>query len=295
MPADPSTTLARFTADQATARRTIDLLIESIDPDTAAVSASEAPDGWMVEIHFRAPPDEDAIRDLVGHIAGPDAAKALSFSTVAATDWVKKSLEGLKPVEAGRFVIHGAHDRARIAAHCIGIEIEAALAFGTGHHGTTRGCLLALDTIARQKMPPRRILDIGTGSGVLAIAAARRLRRKVLASDIDRQAVAVARENARRNRAAPFIQIIHATGLSAHAFRQSAPFDLILANILLAPLQRMSASAAGLLAPGGHIVLSGLLRGHAAAALSAYRAQGLALERRIDLDGWVTLVMRRRA
>lgn len=292
----PPTTLARLSADQATARHIVDVLPESIDPDTAAVSASEDAQGtaqaWLVEIHFRDPPDETAIRDLIGRIAGPDAAKAVSFSTIATTDWVKKSLEGLKPVEAGRFVVHGAHDRHQIAAHRIGIEIEAALAFGTGHHGTTRGCLLALDAIAKQRAP-RRILDIGTGSGVLAIAAARQLRRNVLASDIDQQAVIAARDNARRNAAAPFIQTIRATGLSAGAFRRNAPFDLILANILLAPLMRMSAPAARLLAPGGRIVLSGLLPAHAAAALSAYRAQGLALERRIELEDWMTLVMRR--
>ncbi len=294
MPVNPAqTTLARLTVDRTTAQSIIDMMHEVTDPDTTAVSASEATDGWLVEMHFRDPPDEAAIRDLIGGIAGAQAAKAFTFSRIAATDWVTKSLEGLKPVEAGRFVIHGAHDRHRIASHRIGIEIEAALAFGTGHHGTTRGCLLALDAIAKQKRPPRRILDVGTGSGVLAIAAARRLRNRVLASDIDPKAVVVARDNARRNRAGPFIETIHATGLDSHAFRNNAPFDLILANILLAPLQRMSAPAAHLLARNGQIVLSGLLAAHAAAALSAYRAQGLRLERRIPLEGWVTLVMRR--
>jgi ribosomal protein L11 methyltransferase len=290
--ASPPTILARLTTDQATARHIMDVLLESADPDTTVVSASEASDGWLVEIHFRDSPDEAAIRNLIGRIAGPGAAKALSFASIATTDWVKKSLEGLKPVEAGRFIVHGAHDRERIAPHRIGIEIEAALAFGTGHHGTTRGCLLALDTIAKRKNP-RRILDIGTGTGVLAIAAARRLRNPVLASDIDRQAVIAARDNARLNRAAAFVETIHATGLNARHFHDYAPFDLILANILLAPLKRLAAPAARLIAPGGHIVLSGLLPAHAAAALSAYGAQRLALERRIDLEGWVTLVMRR--
>ena len=128
---------------------------------------------------------------------------------------------------------------------------------------------------------------------MLAIAAARLLRRKVLASDIDAEAVTAARENARRNRAASLIEIIAAPGLSAHRFREAAPFDLIFANILLAPLQRLSAPVARLIAPGGHIVLSGLLPSHAAAALSAYGAQGLRLERRITLEGWATLVLRR--
>jgi ribosomal protein L11 methyltransferase len=291
---DRPTTLARLTADQATARHILDALPETADPDTMAASASEAADGWLVEIHFRDPPDEGAIRALIGAIAGPDAAKALSFSSVATTDWVAKSLAGLKPVTAGRFIVHGAHDRKKVAVHRIGIEIEAALAFGTGHHGTTRGCLLALDAIAKQKRP-RRILDIGTGSGVLAIAAARLLRRKVLASDIDAEAVTAARQNARSNRAASLIEIIVGPGLSAHRFRESAPFDLIFANILLAPLQRLSAPVARLIAPGGHIVLSGLLPSHAAAALSAYGAQGLRLERRITLEGWATLVLRQPA
>ena len=287
----PPTTLARLITGQTIARHIMDVLLESADPDTTAVSASEAAGGWLVEIHFRDPPDEDAIRNLIGQIAGPDAAAALSFASVATTDWVKKSLEGLKPVDAGRFVVHGAHDRARIPAHRIGIEIEAALAFGTGHHGTTRGCLLALDAIAKRKAP-RRILDIGTGTGVLAIAAARRSRKRVLASDIDAQAVTAARDNARLNRAAFFIETIHASGLSARRFRECAPFDLVFANILLAPLKRLAYPAAQLIAPGGHIVLSGLLPAHAAAVLSAYGAQRLKFERRIDLEGWVTLVMR---
>lgn len=289
--ASPPTTLARLTADQATARHIMDVLLESADPDTTAVAASEAADGWLVEIHFRDPPDEGAIRDLIGRIAGPGAAGALSFASVATTDWVKKSLAGLKPVEAGRFIVHGAHDREKVAAHRVGIEIEAALAFGTGHHGTTRGCLLAFDAIAKRKAP-RRILDIGTGTGVLAMAAARSLRRRVLASDIDRQAVTAARENARRNRAAPLVETIHASGLAARRFRECAPFDLVFANILLAPLKRMAHPVARLIAPGGHIVLSGLLPAHAAAAVSVYGAQGLKLERRIDLEGWVTLVTR---
>jgi ribosomal protein L11 methyltransferase len=292
MPAAPPTMLARLRTDQATARRILDGLFESLDPGTAAVSAAEGTDGWLLEVHFRDAPDEAMIRDLVGRIAGAGAAAALTLAPVATADWVKKSLAGLKPVDAGRFAVHGAHDRDKIAAHRIGIEIEAALAFGTGHHGTTRGCLLALDAVARQRRP-RCVLDIGTGSGVLAIAAARRLHTRVLASDIDPQAVSAARENARRNRAAALIEFVCAFGLSARRCREKAPFDLVLANILLAPLQRLAAPAARLIAPGGHVVLSGLLPSHAAAALSAYGAQGLRLQRRIDLEGWVTLILRR--
>jgi ribosomal protein L11 methyltransferase len=285
------TTIARLQTDQAAARQIADALIEVLDPDTTAVSTSEAAVGWLVEIHFRDPPDEAALRTLIGPIAGP-AAGTLSFASVAPTDWVRKSLEGLKPVDAGRFVVHGAHDRGRVPTARIGIEIEAALAFGTGHHGTTRGCLLAFDTIAKRKAP-RRILDIGTGSGVLAIAAAKRLRTRVVASDIDIQAVLAARENAQLNRVAPLIDFIRAPGLTARRFREGAPYDLVFANILLAPLKRLAFPASQLVAPGGCIILSGLLRADAPAASSAYGMQGLRFERRIDLEGWTTLVMRK--
>jgi ribosomal protein L11 methyltransferase len=207
--------------------------------------------------------------------------------------------------------MHGAHDRMRIPLNRIGIEIEAALAFGTGHHGTTRGCLLALDRIARNRVARNRIaknrvastkrprsmvrevLDVGTGTGVLAIAAARALRRPVLASDIDPVAVATARENARLNRQSAFITFVQAAGVRRSAFRKRAPFDLIFANILLGPLTKLAAPLAKLATPGAQIVLSGLLPSQANAVISAYRAQGLKLERRSVLDDWATLVMRR--
>jgi ribosomal protein L11 methyltransferase len=212
------------------------------------------------------------------------------FETIEARDWVAASLAELKPVMAGRFTVHGAHDRARILPNRIGIEIEAALAFGTGHHGTTRGCLLALDEIVK-RCRPRRALDIGTGTGVLAIAAAKALRRSVVASDIDPEAVRIARANARLNDIAPLVQCIHARGLTAHPFRERAPFDLVLANILLAPLTRLASPLRRLLAPRAHVILSGLLAAQENAALAAYRPHGLRLVRRIPLDEWVTLVL----
>jgi ribosomal protein L11 methyltransferase len=206
---------------------------------------------------------------------------------------VKRSLEGLTPVRAGRFVVHGSHDRARVPANVIGIEIEAALAFGTGHHGTTRGCLLALDMLAKRQRPAR-VLDLGTGSGVLAIAAARRLDARIVASDIDRVAVDAARNNARLNRA-PGIRFVHAAGASARALTIAGPYDLIFANILLGPLLRLARPIRRLAAPGAHVVLSGLLPAHANAALAAYAAQGFVLQRRIPLDGWMTLLLQRPA
>ena len=244
-------------------------------------------------IHFRAPPDEAALRAQVAIAAGAAAAAALSIEPVAATDWVAQSLAGLQPVRAGRFVVHGAHDRARVRPNDIGIEIEAALAFGTGHHGTTRGCLLALDDLAKRGRA-RRVLDVGTGSGVLAIAAAKIFRTRVVASDIDRVAVEAARANARLNRAGAAIAFVHAAGVNARAIATAAPYDLIFANILLGPLLRLAVPLRRLAGPRAHVVLSGLLPGHANAVLAIYRAQGFVLERRIPLDGWVTLVLRRR-
>jgi ribosomal protein L11 methyltransferase len=193
----------------------------------------------------------------------------------------------------------------------IGIEIEAALAFGTGHHGTTHGCLLALDRIVKGRRrqrdkgavstPPRKrqrravVLDIGTGTGVLAIAAAKALRRPVLASDIDARAVAIARDNAHVNRVGALVRVVHTAGLHTALFRARAPYGLIFANILLDPLKALATPMVRLVAANGRIVLSGLLAAQAGAAIASYRARGLALVRRITLEGWATLVLVRPA
>ena len=327
------TIAARLTCDEKTARRVASFLAESLDADEAACAAFENERGeWEVAVHMQGAPDEARLRDLVALAAGDGAAQALRFERISDTDWVRQSLEGLKPVRAGRFLVHGSHDRGRVQANDLGIEIEAALAFGTGHHGTTRGCLMALDMLAKHlpsvvpakagtHMPqhlarsgvigpgPRshrslarddrvkqrrvaNVLDIGTGSGVLAIAAAKRLRTRVVASDIDRVAVVAARNNARLNRS-PHITFIHAPGAGARAITAQGPFDLVFANILLGPLTRLAVPIRRLVAPGARVVLSGLLPSHANAALAHYSAQGFRLERRIPLDGWMTLVLRR--
>jgi ribosomal protein L11 methyltransferase len=312
MPPDleQSTTVARLAADEATAHRIIDLVTESYDPLAAVAGVSEdSPGRWAVAIHFRDPPNETAVRALVALSAGPDAASKLWFETTTPRDWVKASHEGLKPIEAGRFVVHTPHYRGHAARNRIAIEIEASLAFGTGHHGTTRGCLLALDRIVKSRRPPSQrplltprhkgtarrytVLDIGTGTGVLAIAAARALRCRVMASDIDPVAVRVARANVRLNRAAGLVALMRADGLGVR--RLAGRYDLILANILLAPLQRLAMPIARHLAPGGRVVLSGLLRNQAVAALAPYIARGLMLKQRIPLEGWMTLVLERRA
>jgi ribosomal protein L11 methyltransferase len=291
MAAPAPTHVVRLVCDEPAAKRAADRLSEAFE---TAVATFEGTDGrWTVEAFFPERPDEGGVRACVAEAAGTEAAVALTFDRVEARDWIATSLAGLKPVAAGRFTVHGAHDRAGIAQNRIGIEIEAALAFGTGHHGTTRGCLLALDGVLKTHRP-RHVLDIGTGTGVLAIAAAKALRRPVLASDIDSEAIAVARENARLNGAAPRLTCLHAAGLTERRFRTQAPFDLVFANILLAPLKRLARPLAQLIAPDARVVLSGLLATEENAALAAYRAHSLRLTRRIPLDEWVTLVLTRR-
>src|SRR5713226_479618 len=182
----PNTHRATFAiGDEQTAKRVVDLLNESFFEGQAAIAAFEGPDGrWDI-----------------------------TFDTVEAKDWVKATLEELVPVRAGRFIVHGRHDRAKVPPNKLGIEIEAALAFGTGHHGTTRGCLLLLDHVLKAYRP-RRVLDLGTGTGVLAIAAPKALHEKILASDIDPLSVQVAQENARLNMSGHWVQAIPATGFS---------------------------------------------------------------------------------
>jgi len=285
--------VARLDTDLIIAQAVADAVAERFALGDVAVSLSDAGGGrWQVAIHFRGEAERERVRGAVAAAVGAEAAAALQFGSVEAADWVRQSLAGLRPVAAGRFVVHGAHDRTRVPLNHIGIEIEAALAFGTGHHGTTRGCLLALDAICKAmplaKTRPR-ILDVGTGSGVLAIAAARALHAHVLATDIDAFAVRTARSNASHNRAGSLLSVVLADGVGARTIRTHALYHLIFANILLGPLKRIATPLRRLAAPGGRVVLSGILPSQANAVIAAYRP--LALQRRLDIDGWTTLVL----
>ena len=284
----------RLALPETAARRVADLVVETFDPAEAASAAfeNEATGLWEVEVYFAEEPNQDSIRELVRIAAGDEAAAAAEFDTLAEKDWVKASLEGLTMVEAGRFLIHGGHDRGRVPLNRIGIEIEAALAFGTGHHGTTRGCLLALDAILKQKRP-RRVLDVGTGTGVLAIAAARALRQPVALGDIDPVSVEASASNARLNRAASYLKPVVARGVQHPALMAGQPYDLIFANILAKPLRLLAPSIAGVASHDATLILSGLLARDVAGVLSAYAAQGFRLHKRGDLEGWATLVLTR--
>ncbi len=211
-------------------------------------------------------------------------------------DWTAKSQMGLPPVEAGRFFIYGSHDRDKIPMHTpYPILIDAGMAFGTGHHGTTKGCLLALEDLIHQPPSktkkrlenyPERILDLGCGSGVLAIAASKAINIDVLASDIDPDAVTVTLLNAKINDVESKITAVQADGIPG-----GGPYDLIFANILAGPLVMLAPSIVGALAAGGHVILSGLLDEQAEKLIAAYEAQGLTLTRRASLAGWTTLTM----
>ncbi len=289
----PATCRVSFAiGSEATAKRVVDRLTESFFEGQAAIAAFEGAGGrWSISVHFAEAPNETAIRELVRLAAGDEAAQDIAFDRVEAKDWVKATLEELVPVRAGRFIVHGHHDRAKIPPNKLGIEIEAALAFGTGHHGTTRGCLLLLDSVLKAH-DPRRPLDLGTGTGVLAIAAAKALQRHVLASDIDPLSVRVARDNARLNGAGDLVETIRATGFSAPEFARRGPFDLVLANILANPLRQMATPMARHLAASALVILSGLLPHQAQSVIAAYCARGLILVRHIQIEGWSSLLLR---
>ena len=280
----------RFAVDKSTAKRVSDHLFEQLDPDETAVSTFEGPHGWFVEVHFAQEPDRTRLMELARQAMAGDATP--EFAKIEEKDWVAASLRGLAPVPVGRFVVHGSHDRARVKPNEIGIEIEAALAFGTGHHGTTQGCLAAIDRALKVRAP-RRVLDIGTGTGVLAIAVANATRRKVVAGEIDARSVEATKANARANRAGSLVLTVLADGVRHAAIRAGAPYDFVVANILLSPLKRLAHPVRALLARRATVVLSGLMPDPVYAARAAWCTEGLVLRRRQVIDNWVTLTLGR--
>ncbi|GEO12814.1 50S ribosomal protein L11 methyltransferase [Microvirga aerophila] len=283
----------RITTDERSARAMTELIGEIFDPAETAVAAFETEeDGpWLLEAYFAREPDEAAIRNLVRPVVGQEADKGV-FLPLEQQDWVKASLEGLNPVRAGRVLVHGSHDRDQVRPNDVAIEIEAALAFGTGHHGTTKGCLLAFVDELKMRTP-RHVLDVGTGTGILAFAAAKILKRPIVAGDIDPEAVRVARENARLNGIGSFMKLYVGPGVRHELADRPEHFDLVFANILAKPLRILAPSLSRVATRDGTLILSGLLIKDVAGVLSAYAAQGWQLQRRYDLEGWVALVLKR--
>jgi len=260
----------------------------------AAVAAFEAgPDAWRVEALLTRAPDGGA---LAARLALAAAAAGIVEPTprlepLPAADWLARNRESFRPLAIGPFQVRRPEHRARPGARAV--LIEAATAFGTGEHATTKGCLLALAGAARRRRVGR-VLDVGTGSGILAVAAARLGAAGILAIDIDPEAVRVARFHARLNGVEARVRLLTADGAGRAAVAAGGPYDLILANILARPLMAMARDLARLLAPRGTLVLSGLLAHQAGPLAARYRAAGLALERRLVIDGWATLVLRSR-
>jgi ribosomal protein L11 methyltransferase len=303
LPPNNAAHVMRLVSDERRARAVADLIFESFEPAEAATTVFETDDllpgggkAWLTEAYFGFEPDEAGIRALVALASDEVTARAATFGLTEKQDWVANSLAGLKPVRAGRFLVHGSHDRAQVQPNDVAIEIEAGLAFGTGHHGTTRGCLMIFDRLLKRRRNLLRtghVLDVGCGAGVLAIAAAKVLRRKVWLGDIDPVAVAVANANARLNGAGAGCRPVVSRGVENAALREGAPYDLVFANILAKPLRLLAPSLAAVMSADGDAIVSGLLLADVAGVLASWRAQGFHLAERIDLEGWASLRLRR--
>lgn len=264
-------------------------------PPTVSFFEGEDPGATVIEIFATAPVDEAELKTFMGELsalAGHEIA-APRFEAIADKDWVSESQRLRQPVHAGRFTVCEAHQRAGIAASREVIVIEAGQAFGTGGHGSTKACLMALDAMA-ESISPENALDIGTGSGVLAIAMTRLWQIQVLASDIDPVATETAAKNFAVNEASG-IETVTADGVADPAIMARAPFALITANILAGPLTGMATGMAGISAPGAALVLSGITREQAAAVQAAYVGAGFAATARVTLGDWSTLIFRRDA
>lgn len=292
----PGLSVLIFELTQRDLARTVACALQNlVDPPPDALSLFEA-DGddalWRVTAFYADPPDPAALRRAVEAIIAEDI-PAPRLETVPDLNWVSLSQAALPPVRAGRFTVHGAHDRYRVPQGPNAILIEAGEAFGTAHHATTYGCLLAIDSLMRVRRY-RMVLDLGCGSGVLAIAVARAVpSARILASDIDPGSVSVAAKNIEQNRAAAKIGTVVAAGLHHPRLCGKARYDLLIANILAGPLLMLAKAIARAVTPGGHLVLSGLLNDQAMEIAATYCTAGFALERHMRIAGWSTLVLRR--
>lgn len=288
-----------ITTDEAGASTALDVLGTAFEDEGQAVATTEIDEDagiWQASVYVEADSPDEMKAAISNHLADVLPGLEVETEELPEIDWVTHSLEGLKPVRAGRFIVHGSHDKDAVRIGDIGILIDAAQAFGTGHHGTTAGCLEMLDSVIRgwpaASGYPSPILDLGTGSGVLAIAAAKITPASVLATDIDPIATRVALENMKINKVGNQVRAITAAGFHSPEIANAAPFELIVANILARPLMKMAPEISNALAPGGSVILSGILAEQRWKVLAAFNAQGMAHVRTIWRNGWVTIHLR---
>lgn len=266
--------------------------METLTPEPTGVGVFEMEDDsglWEVGGYFTEAPDQAGLALL----AAMHGAKDFVVSELPETDWVAHVKRELAPVEAGRFFVYGAHDADKLPKGKVGLKIEAAMAFGTGHHGTTLGCLTALDHLANRGVVARNVADIGCGTAVLAMAAAKIWPNPVVASDIDEVAVDVAKANVAANGVEDRVHVVEAAGFDHPDLEAAMPFDLVFANILKGPLVSLAPDMGEAIAAKGHAILSGILNPQADEVVSAYEAQGFNVTRREEFGDWTTLTLRR--
>lgn len=279
-------------AERDAARTFAGALCDLLVPAPDALTLFERGASWRIEAYYDPMPDPAKLADDLAMTCGIGRPE-IQVEVVPAENWVRLSQEALPPVIAGRFTIHGSHDIDRVPRGPNSILIDAGEAFGTAHHATTQGCLAAIDRTTRRKRFDR-VLDLGCGSGVLAIAVARIMpRAQIIASDLDQQSVVVAAANMRANGVGGRIETVVAAGLNHPALRANAPYDLLIANILAAPLIMLAKSLSANVVPGGTLILSGILTPQAAQVRAAYGASGFHLVRHDRLIGWSTLTFGR--
>lgn len=287
------------TTDEASAKILLDSLEIEFEEDGFAISTTEVDEEnhiWNASIYVDDTTELGARPRLQKVLTKEGFELEISSEILPDIDWVAHTLQGLTPVETGRFIIHGSHDRHVVKPHQLPVEINAAQAFGTGHHGTTAGCLEMIEAIGKKSHAGLRgfspVLDLGTGSGVLAIAAAKLSHCNILATDIDPIATKTAKHNAEFNQVGNLIDFATVNGFSSPVFSQKGPFGLIVANILARPLMRMAPEIVQNLKPGGTVILSGILAEQRWKVLSAFNREGLGHQNTIWRNGWVTIVLK---
>ncbi len=266
--------------------------LERLTPEPIGVGVFELEDGsglWEVGAYFSEKPDDISLALL----AAVFQAEEFKISELPQIDWVSKVQRSLKPVVAGRFFVYGSHDSDKVPPDCEPLLIEASMAFGTGHHGTTKGCLLALEQLITDGFKAKNIIDVGCGTAVLAMAAARIFSANVIASDIDSVAHSVAKMNILANGLDRNIQCFEASGFAHEQIKTKNPFDLIFANILLAPLLAIATDISKYSLSGGYVVLSGILSEQAELVVNKYTGVGFSLSNQIEIGEWVTIIFRK--